>query len=343
MTAFVAKHLPGARDRRDRGVAEALARGEEAVERKQPRGASWSNALERATGGIRTVVGANAACTLIAGHDAPSSTTGTYHRRMRVLLTGMSGTGKSTLVQELRRRGYAAYDADDGVSEPRAHGRWGWRADLIADLLATASDRLLFFAGCSEEQIDLPFDYRVLLTAPTSVLMQRLDSRTSNSYGRDSQQRVQVLADVAEVEPLLRRSADLVLATTVPNESLPMSCSGGLRSSGRALSERRDVTADDSTRRSVAKVGAAGSRSIAGVVVMSRAPSPGQRRARLSGHRGEARARHTHRSACGSRAPHLTARVASSCGPAQHLYDQEGEFERLLGVEPRVAGRLVAR
>jgi dephospho-CoA kinase len=33
---------------------------------------------------------------------------------MRVLLTRMSGTGKSTLVQELRRRGYSAYDADDG-------------------------------------------------------------------------------------------------------------------------------------------------------------------------------------------------------------------------------------
>ena len=47
---------------------------------------------------------------------------------MRVLLTGMCGYGKSLLVQELRRRGYAAYDADDhGFSEPRAGGRWGWR------------------------------------------------------------------------------------------------------------------------------------------------------------------------------------------------------------------------
>ena len=50
--------------------------------------------------------------------------TGTYPSAMRVLLTGMSGSGKSTLVQELRRRGYAAYDADDdGFSEPRADGR----------------------------------------------------------------------------------------------------------------------------------------------------------------------------------------------------------------------------
>ena len=134
---------------------------------------------------------------------------------MRVLLTGMSGAGKSALVRELRRRGHTAYDADDGFSEPRAHGRWGWKADLVADLLAHAPpDRLMFFAGCSEEQIELPFDYRVLLTAPKSVLVQRLRTRTGNSYGRDSGELAQVLADLAEVEPLLRRSADLVLTTT---------------------------------------------------------------------------------------------------------------------------------
>jgi broad-specificity NMP kinase len=98
---------------------------------------------------------------------------------MRVLLTGMSGSGKSTLVQELRRRGYAAYDADDdGFSEPRADGRWGWRADAVASLLAQVRDGdLLFFAGCSEEQIEMPFDYRVVLTVPEDEIVMRLGTR----------------------------------------------------------------------------------------------------------------------------------------------------------------------
>jgi serine kinase of HPr protein (carbohydrate metabolism regulator) len=65
---------------------------------------------------------------------------------MRVLLTGMSGTGKSALVSELRRRGYEAHDADDGFAGPRADGRWGWRADLVADLLARPREHLLFGA-----------------------------------------------------------------------------------------------------------------------------------------------------------------------------------------------------
>ena len=136
---------------------------------------------------------------------------------MWVLLTGMSGAGKSALVQELRRRGYVAHDADaDGFSEPRADGRWGWYADRVADLLAHETDGPSFFAGCSEEQIGLPFDYRVLLTAPRAVLIERLRTRTGNRYGSDDAALAQVLGDLTEVEPLLRRSADLVLTTTVP-------------------------------------------------------------------------------------------------------------------------------
>jgi shikimate kinase len=137
---------------------------------------------------------------------------------MRVLLTGMSGSGKSTLVRELRRRGFAAHDADDdGFSEPRADGRWGWCADAVASLLTEVpAGDVLFFAGCAEEQIDMPFDYRVVLTVPVDEMVVRLRTRTSNTYGREPAERGQVLADLAEVEPLLRRSADLVLSTTAP-------------------------------------------------------------------------------------------------------------------------------
>ena len=138
---------------------------------------------------------------------------------VRVLVTGMSGVGKSTLVRELRRRGFRAYDADDdSFGEPRGDGRWGWRVERVADVLerGEAAPDLLFFAGCSEEQVGLPFDYRVLLTAPAAILVQRLMARTTNGYGRSAEQRAQVLADLADVEPLLRRSADLVLVTTEP-------------------------------------------------------------------------------------------------------------------------------
>ena len=159
------------------------------------------------------------ACELLRLTDQMGQTAGDPGRTsVRVLITGMSGSGKSTLVHELRRRGCTAYDADDdGFSEPRADGRWGWRAEAVASLLAQVPDGdVLFFAGCSEEQIEMPFDLRVVLAAPEDEILMRLRTRTSNAYGRMLAQRRQVLADLATVEPLLRRSADLVLSTTAP-------------------------------------------------------------------------------------------------------------------------------
>jgi dephospho-CoA kinase len=162
-----------------------------------------------------------------------------------VLLTGMSGVGKSSLVQELRGRGHLAFDADDdGFSEPRADGRWGWRTAVVAELLARETAGLLFFAGCSEEQIELPFDYRVLLTAPEPVLVERLRSRTSNPYGRDRAELSQVLDDRAEIEPLLLRSADLVLTTTAPPAEVADSLLTHIAAVGASGSEGVD-DADD--------------------------------------------------------------------------------------------------
>ena len=71
---------------------------------------------------------------------------------------------------------------------------------------------------------------RVLLTAPAPVLVERLRTRTGNPYGRAGPELAQVLADVAEVEPLLRRSADLVVTTTEPVAQLADRLIGALRS-----------------------------------------------------------------------------------------------------------------
>ena len=70
----------------------------------------------------------------------------------RVLVTGMSGTGKSSVVRALAARGYKVVDTDDGWSEPLPDGRQQWREDAIDRLLDTEDADVLFVAGCEENQ-----------------------------------------------------------------------------------------------------------------------------------------------------------------------------------------------
>jgi hypothetical protein len=60
----------------------------------------------------------------------------------------------------------------------------------------------------------------VLLTAPADVIATRLTTRTNNTFGKDPAQLARTLLLKDEVEPVLRRGADLEVDTTVPLEEV---------------------------------------------------------------------------------------------------------------------------
>jgi shikimate kinase len=148
----------------------------------------------------------------------------------RVLITGMSGTGKSTVISELAARGYNAVDTDDGglsevISVPRDEQTgldpgqdWVWREDRIEALLAAADTDVLFLAGCAPNQGKFypRFDHIILLSAPADVIVERLTTRTNNPYGSRPEDIARTLELLQTVEPLLRRGAGHEIDTSVP-------------------------------------------------------------------------------------------------------------------------------
>lgn len=146
------------------------------------------------------------------------------------LLTGMSGAGKSSLVRELRARGYEAIDLDDErwshwvEADPDdaltpADGRdWVWREDRVAALLAAPANAPRFLAGAASNMDAFydRFDAVVLLSAAEERLLQRLRERAAGEYGSRDEDRAKVRALVAQVEPLLRESADLEIDSSGP-------------------------------------------------------------------------------------------------------------------------------
>lgn len=139
----------------------------------------------------------------------------------RVLITGMSGTGKSTLLDELAARGYRTVDTDYGDYFELVEGERLWRAERIEALLRCApanNTDVLFVAGTTRNQAAFYpwFEHIVLLSAPAQVLIERLTHRTTNPYGKDPAELAETLQYLEAVEPLLRARATLEVVTTVP-------------------------------------------------------------------------------------------------------------------------------
>jgi broad-specificity NMP kinase len=168
---------------------------------------------------------------MTARHSLPGSEGASMKR---ILITGMSGTGKSTVIAALTRRGYRAVGTDaEGYShlvtvpedeptglEPGTD--WVWREDRMEALLATDEGDVLFVAGTAPNQGTFydRFDSIILLSAPDEVMAERLATRTTNPYGSRPGEIARSLQMKVMVEPLLRRSADLEIDTSAPLEDV---------------------------------------------------------------------------------------------------------------------------
>jgi len=129
----------------------------------------------------------------------------------------MSGSGKSTILRELARRGHLVLDTDYG-GWVLPNGRWDeprmWaflEAEDTVVVSGTVDNQGRFYTA---------FRYVVLLSAPLPVLRERIRTRGGNPYGKTTQQREEVASYLHEVEPLLRAGATLELDARWPVATL---------------------------------------------------------------------------------------------------------------------------
>ena len=132
----------------------------------------------------------------------------------------MSGTGKSTALMELEKRGFQVVETDEPPWSEWCDedGGYVWREDLIEGLLASENGPTLYVSGTVSNQgrFYSRFDAVVLLSAPAEVLVRRIKSRTTNDYGKAVKERRLILNHLSEVEPLLRASCTHEIDATQP-------------------------------------------------------------------------------------------------------------------------------
>ena len=138
----------------------------------------------------------------------------------RILLTGMSGVGKSAITAELRRRGLDVIDTDHDAYRVSADDEWLWDEDVVDAFLSADTADVRFVIGSASNQVEFyeRFDHIILLTAPTEVMVERIRARTDNPFGQTDGEMAKILADKEAFEPMLRRAAGSVIDTDRPLE-----------------------------------------------------------------------------------------------------------------------------
>jgi broad-specificity NMP kinase len=127
------------------------------------------------------------------------------------LIEGVSGTGKTSVCHELRRRGYAALNSDRDLrqhtdpttgerripcSSPEIrHASNLWDVEKVRRLAANQDDDVTFFCGGSRnfnEFIDV-FDKVFVLDVDVDTLNERLDNRLDDDWGKRTSERDLIL------------------------------------------------------------------------------------------------------------------------------------------------------
>jgi len=115
-----------------------------------------------------------------------------------IFITGLSGVGKSTVLEQLGREGYHVVDTDYNYVRAIKNGATTervWDEEKIINLIKRSKQSHLFISGCYSNQSKFyrHFKHVVLLKAELDVMLERVTKRTTNSYGKSAEEMAEII------------------------------------------------------------------------------------------------------------------------------------------------------
>lgn len=159
-------------------------------------------------------------------------------------ITGIAGSGKSTVLAELKRRGYEAYDVDEagpvvakwhnnatGYVHPKssvktnartpeflASHSWKVSRQEVLELVGQARSKNIFLGGAitNENEIQDLFRSVFALTVNDEILKHRLTTRTNNDWGKSPYELQQTLAQSHKLNEAYRQLGYVLIDASRP-------------------------------------------------------------------------------------------------------------------------------
>lgn len=137
-----------------------------------------------------------------------------------IYITGPTGSGKSTICEALRQKGFEVYDTDDeGMRKAQTiDDKELLTLDLeyLQKLYDTANDRLVFICGTSPTDLDAKYQFStiILLDINEDEQRYRILHRTNNKYGKEPHQLANALKwRQAQIDKYKNANAVVINAT----------------------------------------------------------------------------------------------------------------------------------
>lgn len=155
---------------------------------------------------------------------------------MKYLITGVTGSGKTTVAKQLQKMKLRAYDSDEVEGLTRWEDRnglpvkapehppkewfrsnfWNWNEDKLDALLGESGDVFICGLASNQDKFYELFDRVFVLVIDQDPMIQRLNTRTENSFGRHPEQQASIIEWHKNFEKSAIKIGGVVIDATKP-------------------------------------------------------------------------------------------------------------------------------